>query len=151
MIPYNQQNQQNASMNNDIMTNTKIIYNQNTNPQYVDYVCLNQFRTETDIPWYPRQDICPCNPKYNNITGRGYTMCPFGVEFNQQEMEQRAISMHPVQTLEEHQGLQGYFTTITDGSNVINETQLFPKYTYAAPQMWPRPNTRIGQDWRSAN
>lgn len=101
--------------------------NVNNGTKYAVFRCPEPGAVVTEGPWFPSDNVCPCNPKLSFPTGRGLTPCPFGV----MEPEKRSTAQH---------------TTENQITGIIyNDAQFIP------PQMDPRPLARIGESWRSAN
>ncbi len=94
------------------------------------YRCLDPKKVNTDQPWYPISNICPCDPKFNDITGRGLSRCPFGITTNQSEIKSAIQPVRQTPT-----GLTG---------------SLFQNNQYSPPQLDPRQNVRIENQWRNA-
>ena len=92
------------------------------------YRCIDPRKQFTDTPWYPIENACPCNPNDINITGRGFTPCAYGVQYE----DIIKTKMKPV-----------------DG--IIPKGNLYQNNQNVPPQLQPRPLSRIGTDWRSAN
>jgi hypothetical protein len=99
------------------------------NLDYNVYRCPDPLKVNTDEPWYRISNTCPCDPHNSNVTGRGFTPCPFGIQTNQQ-----GLQMLSKQTLPPIQNLVG---------TMYNNNQ------YVPPQLEPRPLSRIGNQWRS--
>lgn len=108
---------------------------QNNDRNYFVYRCPDPVATITDTPWYTYTNVCPCDPKLSNQTGRGFTACPMGVD----ETQQKPISG----SLLNSQKLQE--TPLT--SQVVGS--MFGSNQYVPPQLDPRQLTRIGSAWRS--
>lgn len=116
------------------MTTQWSLYNQanvDNGNKFAIYRCLEPGAIETKGPWFPTENICPCDPKLSFPTGRGISGCPFGV----MEYEKR-----PSAQLFNKVPKESEITGI-----IFNNAQFIP------PQMDPRPLTRIGERWRSAN
>lgn len=94
------------------------------------YRCPDPLKSYTSQPWYRFTDICPCDPKDSNITGRGFTSCPFGVSDNSK-----------------YQSFQN--TPIPQRDIPVGN--IYPQQQYVPPQLEPRQLVRIGQQWRSGN
>jgi hypothetical protein len=108
------------------------------NKNFIDYRCIDPLATVMDSPWFPMRDVCPCDPKTANPTGRGYTSCPYGISF-----DDKPTNTIPLQTIKdvETQWLPENVTKLPKGS-------MFPKNSYTAPQLQPRQLNRIGVTWR---
>jgi hypothetical protein len=97
------------------------------------YRCTDPHKYKTDTPWYPVENICPCDQKSSNITGRGYTPCTFGVQYE----TPNTINLSKKANLKKQTGaLVG---------------TLYQNNQYVPPQLEPRQLTRIGNQWRSGN
>lgn len=100
---------------------------------YSVYRCPDPIKTKTDTPWYPIENVCPCDPNDTNITGRGFTPCAFGVQYE----TPNTINLIKQKSLPKQTGaLVG---------------TMYQNNQFVPPQLQPRQNTRIGQQWRSAN
>lgn len=110
--------------------------NLNTNNKYTVYRCLDPVAVKTSRPWYNSvgENICPCDPKLSNTSGRGFTACPLGIK---QEI--------PSWNLPSFQLVSKY----PQENNVIGN--LYSSGQYVPPQLQPRELIRIGQEWRSSN
>jgi len=98
---------------------------------YSIYRCLDPIKQDTNKPWYPISNVCPCNPNDYNISGRGYTPCAFGVQYESKTQ----INLSNEKKLPNQQPpLVG---------SLIGSNQ------FVAPQLEPRMLTRIGNQWRS--
>ena len=106
----------------------------NNNPNYVDYRCIEPNSVQTGNPWFPISNVCPCEPKLSNPTGRGYVACPFGVQTNTQQIHQ--LNMSKVVSVPKVAGAM--FPEVSSNFSVISP-----------PQFQPRPLTNIGYTWRS--
>lgn len=96
------------------------------------YRCPDPIKSYTSQPWYRFTDVCPCNPNDSNVTGRGFTACPFGIQ-NKEETPIKYSSAY-----------QKEIKSLPKGS-------LYAQQQYVPPQLEPRQLARIGQEWRSAN
>jgi hypothetical protein len=105
---------------------------------YVDYRCIEPSAIDTAGPWFPISNICPCDPKLSNPTGRGYTACPFGIQAEQKTISKEAHSFMPINTNNIH--------TVGDGVMYPSLSQL---NVISPPQFQPRPLTNIGYTWRT--
>lgn len=113
--------------------------------RYSVFRCLIPGKSQVDPPWFPYSDICPCNPEYDNPTGRGMVSCGYGVQFDQNLINQ---SVNAIETLKTVVGSNGQFYSIPVDS--LPEGTMYPKMQNVPPQAEPRPLIRIGQEWRSA-
>ena len=103
------------------------------------YRCPDPNKVNTDLPWFNMSNVCPCDPKYSNITGRGYTPCTFGIQTDEKEIHYSI----------EHNRLPPLHT-ITN--NQYGTGMLYENNQYVPPQLTPpRPLARIGQQFRSSN
>jgi hypothetical protein len=100
---------------------------------YSVYRCPDPIKTETNTPWYRIEDKCPCNPADSNVTGRGFTPCSFGVQFETPNQ----INLAKTRDLPKQ-------------ANKLVGT-LYENNQFVPPQLQPRQLARIGQQWRSAN
>lgn len=106
------------------------LFNQ-ANDKFIVYRCPEPGAVVTEGPWYPINNVCPCDPKLSFPSGRGISSCPFGVMENEKRPSFQIPNKLPTQ--EQITGI------------IYNEGQYIP------PQMDPRPLTRIGERWRSGN
>jgi hypothetical protein len=102
---------------------------------YVDYRCIEPSAIDTDGPWFPISNICPCDPKLSNPTGRGYTPCPFGIQ-----PEQKVVQSFIKASIIKNPSITG------TGSMYPNISKLS---VISPPQFQPRPLTNIGYTWRT--
>lgn len=105
--------------------------NVNNDNRYAVYRCLEPGAVKTDEPWFPSENICPCDPSLSFPSGRGISGCPFGIMESEKRPTAQLFNQLPTQ-----QQITGI---------IYNDAQFIP------PQMDPRPLTRVGQNWRSAN
>ena len=118
--------------------------------KYSDFRCVDPVAVETTTPWYPNQNICPCNPNLSNPTGRGFTPCPFGVQFDQNKINNSVNNIQPLMSVNgvnTSSGFQSYPSPVTEQSV---QGLLIPGKQFVAPQAQPRPLAKIGLEWRSA-
>jgi len=106
------------------------------NPDYIVYRCPDPVAVETHQPWYTMDNVCPCNPQDSNVTGRGFTPCPFGIQTD--SYHTRAVLNL---TQEDNK----------NNSRYVAEGNMYQDKQYTPPKLMPRPLSRIGQQWRSAN
>lgn len=106
-----------------------------------DYRCLIYDRNIVEQPWFRQEDVCPCNTSLNNPTGRGHSLCPFGVDF-----QVPYANKQPLLTLEENTK-NGY--TVEAVPTEPKKYVLYPPFQYTAPQMEPRQWVRVGVEWRN--
>lgn len=100
---------------------------------YSVYRCPDPIKTETNTPWYRIEDKCPCNPADSNVTGRGFTPCNFGVQFETPNQ----INLAKTRDLPKQ-------------ANKLVGT-LYENNQFVPPQLQPRQLSRIGNQWRSGN
>jgi len=115
------------------------LYNQssqNNGNRFSVYRCPDPVANVTNQPWYPYQNVCPCDKNLSNKTGRGFTACPLGLN---QEAPQWNLPMYQVASQ------IPYNTTNLTGSLFASGDQFVP------PQLQPRQLIRIGEEWRSSN
>jgi hypothetical protein len=98
---------------------------------YSVYRCPDPIKTKTTTPWYPVENICPCDPNDTNISGRGFTPCAFGVQYETPNIVKSNRN-------KQSESAKQPGVLVQDNQNV-------------PPQLQPRMLTRIGQQWRSAN
>jgi hypothetical protein len=103
---------------------------------YQDYRCIEPRATETTSPWFPRTNICPCDPSYSNPTGRSFSGCPFGID----PKDTRAENSETINNGLVKGSMVGAEFPMTEGVPVAS-----------VPQFTPRPYALIGYQWRSAN
>ncbi len=109
---------------------------------FIDFRCIDPVASTMNQPWYRILDECPCNPKLSNQTGRGFTSCPLGVQFDQKEIN-RVLENPKIVT---NNNKQMSMSDMPSGSlfpNVNNSPDVVP------PNIQPRALIRIGQSWRS--
>ena len=102
---------------------------------YSVYRCPDPIKTETNTPWFRIEDKCPCNPNDSNVTGRGFTPCTFGIQF--ETPNQVNLAKTP------------YLAPQPVNEKLVGS--LYENNQYVPPQLEPRQLTRIGQQWRSGN
>jgi hypothetical protein len=107
------------------------------NPNYADYRCIDPVAKNVGAPWYRIDDVCPCDPKLSFPTGRGFTSCPMGVQFDNKIINETMKSSEPIKM-----------------SDSFGAGSMFPQVnkqisSVTPPQLQPRPLSRIGQTWRS--
>ena len=107
--------------------------NQNNTRNYSVYRCPDPVANKTDEPWYSYSNVCPCDPKLSNSTGRGFTPCPFGIN---QEAPQWNLPAFQ------------YASQIPNGSQIVGNLY---NNQFVPPQLQPRQLIRIGEEWRSSN
>lgn len=95
------------------------------------YRCTDPRKVNTDTPWYPISNVCPCDPQHNNVSGRGYTPCTFGITTDQQQISSSLPQGTPLNRPK------------PTGS-------LFQMNQYSPPQLDPRQSVRIENQWRNA-
>lgn len=115
---------------NELPLYDEVVNNNNTN--YSVYRCFNNSKT-TGPPWFPDKNLCPCDPNTNNVTGRGYTLCSFGV-VEKEKIYGPASDMFHSNQIPSNNKIVG---------NLFNDSQTVP------PQLDPNPFVRIGQGWRT--
>lgn len=125
--------------------NSDTVVNHISNKNYTDYRCLNPLATVMEEPWFPMRDVCPCNPKLSGPTGRGYSGCPFGVQFPDTINGQAAPNgLVPLSSL---QNIKGQW--VPEKVQELPFGAAYPTGSYVPPQLQPRQNVRIGVTWRS--
>ena len=87
-------------------------------------------KVDTGPPWFQITNVCPCNPTSNNPSGRGLSSCPFGVQTNIKKLMTEAKMP-------------------TSPKVKVPTGSLYQDAQYIPPQLNPRQNTRIGQQWRN--
>ena len=117
--------------------------------RYSVFRCLDPNKVETGQPWYPYSDICPCNPDFNNPTGRGKVACGFGVQTDQSFLHNQTNMMNPLMSISGSE--QGNFHINSAPVTKLPNGNLYPKNSMLPPQLQPRQLIRIGEVWRSAN
>lgn len=100
----------------------------NNKTDYDSYRCFTNTKN-TGPPWFPTENTCPCNINENNITGRGYTSCNFGIS--------------------EKQTMPSYFAIKSNKTGDEKSGSLFNQKQNVPPQLDPYPAIRIGQEWRT--
>jgi hypothetical protein len=110
--------------------------NQNNGNRFSVYRCPDPVAVKTGSPWFYGigENICPCDPKLSNTSGRGFTACPYGIK---QETPQWNMSMSQMSS------------QIPSQNQVTGS--MFNKNQFVPPQLQPRQLVRIGQEWRSTN
>ena len=123
--------------------------------KYSNFACIDPVAVYMDKPWYPYKETCPCDPQLSNPTGRGFTPCPFGVDFEIQNISQANLPK-PLMTVVGNIDKNGTYRDISVPVYGVNNEDrplsgsMFPSKQFSAPQAEPRPLVRIGQSWRSA-
>lgn len=119
---------------------------------FIDYRCLEPSATTVGEPWFRIPESCPCNPLLSNPTGRGFTACPFGVQF-----DIPSSSSEPLMTLAKEPTKKDDSVPKFRGQQINTKGfmagSMFPELSSAAkftpPQLQPRQIVRIGQTFRS--
>jgi hypothetical protein len=127
-----------------------------SNPNYTDYRCLNPLANVVGEPWFPMTDVCPCNQSLSNPSGRGYTACPFGVDYYseptaaQLQMAQQAPKGPLLNSLQFNNSgkWEAVPVTISNSAPADQPGSLYPPTDFVPPQLQPRPFSRIGVTWR---
>lgn len=117
--------------------------------KYSTFRCLDPNFVITDKPWYPYQDVCPCDPKLSNPTGRGYTSCPYGVQTDIKSLNKEISKKSNVYEVIDYNNINGYQTKNIPVTQ-LPLGSLYQNSQITAPQMDPRQLVRIGNEWRSA-
>jgi hypothetical protein len=136
-------------------TKRKCLIKEMDNKNYIDYRCIEPTATTVGEPWFRISDSCPCNPNLSNPTGRGFTPCPFGVQFDAPKSYSE-----PIMTVGSSPSKRSSFSAIPsfNGERINNENfmpgAIFPKVSsniskITPPQLQPRQIVRIGQTFRS--
>lgn len=99
------------------------------------YRCPDPLKSKVNSPWYRFEDVCPCDPNAINITGRGFTPCALGIQFE----DLPGMNYTP-----------GFNANLQSLPNPLTGT-LYNTRQIVPPQLQPRQNSRIGQVWRSSN
>ncbi len=107
----------------------------NNTLNYDIYRCIEPTAKTTGKPWFPYENICQCDPKDSNPTGRGFTSCTFGV--NEQK------DFYPFGQFKSPSNISSPQGALFPNSSGVLET--------SPPQLQPRQMTRIGNAWRSGN
>jgi len=113
------------------------LYNEvsmNNEDKFAVYRCPDPVAVKTGAPWYSYSNVCPCDPKLSNQSGRGFTACPLGVGESEPAWDLSNFQLES--QLPVNKQVVG---------NLYNQSQFVP------PQLQPRPLARIGETWRSAN
>jgi hypothetical protein len=113
------------------------IVNQGAGNKFQVYRCIEPGAVVTKGPWFPTENVCPCDPKLSFPSGRGLSGCPFGVQDSSDSGAGSQV-----------QASRRQFKVPSENEitgNIFNSGQFIP------PQMDPRPLSRIGVQWRSAN
>lgn len=106
----------------------------NDSLDYNVYRCPDPVAVTTGEPWYPISNVCPCNPNLSGTTGRGFTACPFGLTI------EKPGKPYPLGQL---------IGQIPKNSQIVGS--LYNQDQYVPTQLDPRPLSKIGYQWRSAN
>ncbi len=113
------------------------LYNEvskNNTRNYSVFRCVDPTAVVTGAPWFNNENVCPCDPKLSNSSGRGFTACPMGV---QEKTPMWNVSNSQLYSeIPEKNQIQG---------SMFNQNQFVP------PQLQPRQLVRIGEEWRSSN
>jgi len=127
------------------LNNSGTIVNNIANKNYTDYRCINPLATVIGEPWFPMNDVCPCNPKLSGPTGRGYSGCPFGVQFPDTiDSPNESNGLVPLSSL---RAINGQW--VPERVQDLPLGAAYPTLSYVPPQLQPRANVRIGVTWRS--
>lgn len=105
--------------------------------KFTAFRCIDPTIQRTNDTWFSYADSCPCNLKYNDISGRGLVNCPYGV----QEPLPYDNAPKPLMTIN-NSGSVEYLKKLPSGT-------LFAGKQYIPPQEDPRSLKRIGLFWRS--
>lgn len=108
--------------------------------KFAVYRCPDPVAVITDKPWYSYSNVCPCDPKLSNQSGRGFTACPLGIMENNDSTESSWLS----QQFNSQKKNQVPIPSRIVG-NMYNDSQFVP------PQLQPRQLVRVGQVWRDKN
>ncbi len=100
---------------------------------YSIYRCIDPVKQDTKSPWYRIENKCPCSPADSNPTGRGFTSCTYGVQYETPNTLNLAKQ-----------------TNLPKQNNPLTGV-LYENNQFVPPQLEPRPLSRIGNQWRSAN
>jgi hypothetical protein len=105
-----------------------------TGNKFSVYRCPDPVAVDTGSPWYNYSNVCPCDPKLSNNSGRGFTACDFGIK--DQEVNVPIYAGQLASQIPNKSQVVG---------NMFNDNQFVP------PQLQPRQLVRIGQQWRNTN
>ena len=147
----------NSSIQEGLLENSKTVLKYKKDPfRYTELRCILPTATETGFgpegsKWFPRENLCPCDPNLSIPTGRGYTSCSFGIQTDVTEVPISDI-MKPLKRVIGYSGPNGFNTISEDVSKefIDNSGSLYQDKQYIAPQLDPRPLTLIGYTWRSS-
>ena len=106
-------------------------YTANASRNFSTYRCLDPIKTQTTTPWYPTENTCPCDASNTNVTGRGFTPCPFGMDVETRNTVNLNIGNLPKQK----KALIG---------------TMYQNNQFVPPQLEPRPMSRIGNQNRNS-
>lgn len=116
---------------------------------YTTYRCLYPKAIETNNPWFPLDNVCPCNPELTNPTGRSVNACPFGVQFDTLEIKKEE-QLRPLMRVVPNAPNNDYTGFVSEPVSEPLKGSLFPANSYVPNQKQPRALSRIGYEWRSA-
>lgn len=118
----------------------------NSQYKYTSFSCIDPVAVTMSQPWYQYTTTCPCNPELSNTSGRGFTSCPFGVQFEKSPVNSTNSQMPLMQI-----SGSGQITPVKSlpVGSMIPDFKNIPIAT--PPQFQPRALSRIGEQWRSAN
>lgn len=112
---------------------------------YLQFRCIDPVAEIMKSPFYRIEDVCPCNPKYSGITGRGYTSCPLGIQPNLNIINKEYKEKNLLMNIKSTNGI-----TYNAVPNTIKTTgSYFPLSQVTPPQQQPYPLTRVGYTWRN--
>ena len=120
--------------------------------KFIDYRCIDPVvMGPVSSLWYnDKVDVCPCSNKDSGKTGRGYTSCPLGVQFDLTNIRNFSEQKKPVIRMISHDNGTTYQTEHVTVKDIQDSGSFYPTTQYSAPQAEPRPLIRIGQEWRSS-
>lgn len=122
---------------------------------YVDFRCIDPVASQVGQPWYRISDVCPCSPSQSFPTGRGFTSCPFGVQFDDNRPQKNSSELMAVQNIDN----KWASVPDTNAQKLINNGSMFPVAgsgsltgtepgAYTPPMLQPRQLARIGYTYR---
>jgi len=103
--------------------------------------CIDPVASSTSSTdgWYRINDSCPCSTANSNISGRGFTICPLGINTSQVSAANPTLPLMSI--LNKYVAIP--VKSLPIGSN-------YPQNQLVPSQFEPRQLMRIGNDFRSA-
>ncbi len=116
--------------------------------KYTALRCVLPGATETNKPWFPIMNVCPCDPRLSNTSGRGIMPCPFGIQGDIADTPNGFENLKALYLKNNSKGLQTLTQDVPE-SFIKGTGSMYQNNQYNAPQMDPRALVQIGYTWRS--